>query len=383
MMSDKNVHSNIKYTIRVVELAKSFAKNIFVHFITDGRDTPIHDSIKYLKMLRKSIKSVPNCHIISVSGRYFSMDRESYFDRIDLAFDAMFSTKDEINEDDIETYLVAQHKAGIDDQYVRPKHVYCSEYNGVQKQDVIMFTNFREDRMVEMVKKCESLGTKLVTFIQVGKSKTDVLYKQQIIKHTLSEYLSNIGLKQVKISETTKYAHVTYFMNGGREEPFKDEDRIHIKTRKIENLDKKPKMRAKAITTSVIKSMKNGYDAIIVNYSNPDMIGHTGNYIATKKALEYLDICVAKVVEYAKKMGYFVLITADHGNSEEMRTKNGEPHTAHTLNPVMCVEATSSFVMKKYGGLKDIAPTFLDLMGVSPNKYFEGETLIKHLDNQD
>ena len=216
--------------------------------------------------------------------------------------------------------------------------------------------------------------------IQIKNVKTEALYKTEMLKHTLCEYLSNKGLKYIKISETTKYAHVTYFFNGGREIPYMNEDRIHIPTKRVKDFSKTPKMRAGEITNSILKSIKKNYDLIIVNYSNPDMVGHTGNYFATVKALEFLDKCVKKVVNIAKKNDYFVLITADHGNSEKMITASGDPHTAHTLNPVMCVEATGKFIMKNKGGLRDIAPTILDLMELEPYNYFEGQTLINHID---
>lgn len=380
MMSDMNIHSNMYHTIKVIEIAKNYAKNIFVHFITDGRDTDPYESVKYLKQLQKAIKGIKNCHILSVAGRFYSMDRESNLDRVELSIKAMFKDSKGIKESEIEKYLIDQHNMGHNDQYIDPVHVECSEYNGLNKQDVIFFTNFREDRMVEMSAMCKSLNCQLYTMIKIKSVKTKFLYDSEIVKNTMCEYLSKLGVKLIKISETTKYAHVTYFFNGGREVTFENEDRIHIKTRKVKDFATTPKMRAGEITTAVTKSIDNNYDLIIVNYSNPDMIGHTGNYEAVVEALEYLDKCVEKVVKHAKKNGYFVLITADHGNSEQMRTKNGEPHMAHTLNPVMCVEATKDYEMVKRGGLRDIAPTILDLMDIKPNKYFEGQTLIKHID---
>lgn len=382
MMSDKNIHSNINYTIEVIKLASSYAKNVFVHFITDGRDTPPHDSPMYLAQLEKSIEYIPNCHILSVAGRFYSMDRENNLDRNKAAIEAMFTQKDDIGEDEVGIYLNAQHKAGYNDQFIIPKHVYNENYTGLKPTDEIIFTNFREDRMVQLTKLMCNLGVNVTTMIPVGDSDTNVLYAQELVNNTLCEYLSQLGVKQVKVSESTKYAHVTYFFNGGREEPFEGEDRIHVKTRKVKDFAKTPNMRAEGITKAVIKSIKNGYEAIIVNYSNPDMVGHTGDYDATVKALEYLDKCVLQVVEAAKQYGYFVLITADHGNSDQMRTEKGEPHMAHTLSPVMCVEATKDYKMKAHGGLRDVAPTFLDLLGLEPNKYFEGQTLINHLDKK-
>ena len=210
----------------------------------------------------------------------------------------------------------------------------------------------------------------------VGGVKTKVLYPNTIVKNTLSEYLSKNNLTHIKISESTKYAHVTYFLNGGREEPFENEDRVHVKSYKVDDFSKTPQMKAKEITREVKKAIAKKYDAIIVNYSNADMVGHTGDYDAAVQALECVDDCIKSVLSLASKNGYFVMVTADHGNIEEMRTKSGEPHMAHTINPVICVVADGKHQVKDFGGLADVAPTFIELMGLKPNKYFEGKSLI-------
>ena len=377
LMSDKNIHSNIAHAIEIVRLAKTKAKNIYIHFITDGRDSGPYDSIKYYNLLLDGIKGAKNCHIASVSGRFYSMDREGNHDRIIAGFNVMFNKQNhQIDEGDIVKYLKTQHDAGNKDQYVEPVQVRTN-FEKIKDTDCLFFFNFREDRLRQMVSECKSLPCEIYTMSNVGEEKTEMVYPSKNVEHTLSQHLSELGLKQVKISESTKYAHVTFFLDGGLETPFKNEDRIHIPTIKVKQYDEKPKMRAKEITNAVCKSIKSGYDAIIVNYSNPDMIGHTGNYEATVKAIEFIDKCLVKLVKTAKKNGYFVLITADHGNAETMRTKDGVPHMAHTLNRVFCsVIDVVDHKMKKYGELKDIAPTFLDLMDAKPNKYFEGKSLI-------
>ena len=374
LMSDKNIHSNIEHCFKIIDLAKNKANQIYIHFITDGRDCGPHDSLIYLKQMEKYIKNIKNCSILSVSGRAISMDRENNMDYTNKAFNAMFSHYNEIS--DIERYIKDQHAKGNNDQYVESASVKSSTYNGVNKKDVVFFFNFREDRMRQIVKKCEELKCEVVTMSDVGGTNTKVLYPNKIIKNTLSEFFSKNGLKHVKISETTKYAHVTYFMNGGREEPFENEDRVHVPTVKIDDYAKTPKMRAKEIANQTVLAIKKGYDAIIVNFSNPDMIGHTGDYNATLKALEAVDKGVKKVLKSAKKNNYFVMITSDHGNAEEMLDSKGQPHMAHTINPVFCVVANSGLKMKKEGGLKDVAPTFVELMGLKQNKHFEGESLI-------
>ena len=376
LMSDKNVHSNINHCLEIIKLAKDKANNIYVHFVTDGRDAGIHESLKYLKYLQNNIKNIKNCSILSVSGRFFAMDRENYAERTNEAFNACFTQENIISESDVENYIKEQHKLGKNDQYIEPISVKSKTYKGVDKNDTILFFNFREDRLRQIVKKCEELKCNLVTMANVGETNAKAMYTNKIVKNTLSEYLSKNGLKHIKIGESTKYAHVTYFLNGGREEPFEGEDRIHIPSYEVDDYAKTPQMKAKEITKEVKKAIKKDYDAIIVNYSNADMVGHTGNYEATIKALEVVDKYIKEVLKFAKKNNYFVMITADHGNADEMKNKKGEPHMAHTINPVMCVVANSGLEMKSIGGLKDVAPTFIDLMELKPNKNFEGKSLI-------
>lgn len=375
LMSDKNIHSNINHALEIVDIAKGSVKNIFLHLITDGRDTPPYDSIKYLSAVQESVKNVDNCHILSISGRVWAMDRENHLDRTKLALDAMFESYNGIQESGVEDYIRSQHKKN-NDQFVQPAHIEIDSYNGISSNDTILFFNFREDRMRQIASMCLSFGCEIVTMSNVGGVDSIVLYPQEDTKNTLSEYLSNSGLRQIKIGESTKYAHVTYFLNGGNESAHIGEDRVHVPSCDVEDFQQTPKMKAREIADETIKAIDKDYDAIIVNFSNPDMIGHTGNYDAVVEALEHMDNCLYDILTYAREKGYFVLVTADHGNSEEMITDNGEPHMAHTLNPVFCVVADSGYKMKEKGGLRDIAPTFVDLLGLKKYKYFEGDSLI-------
>ncbi len=379
MMSDKNVHSNINHAYRVIEMAKDKVNHIFLHLFTDGRDTSPFDSEKYYLDVKKHIKNIKNCEIASISGRAWAMDRENNLDRTKKAFNAMFNHDVCIESDEILSYLKSQHNAGVNDQFVEPTHVKTKAKFEVDKNDVLFFFNFREDRLRQIVKCCEQLSCTMITMANVDTSKTIQLYPTKEVKNTLSEHLADLNLHQIKISESTKYAHVTYFLNGGREEPFKNEDRKHILSNKVEDFSTTPKMKAKEIADETIKAINAKYNAIIVNFSNPDMLGHTGNYEATVESLEFMDKCVKKVLDYAIKNGYVALVTADHGNAEVMRTKDGLPHMAHTLNKVMCVAVgNKKYAMKKYGGLQDVAPTFLDLMELEKFKPFVGKSLILH-----
>ena len=374
LMSDKNIHSNIEHCVEIIKLAKDKAKNIFIHFVTDGRDAGAFESLNYLKYLQNNIKNIKNCEILSISGRFYAMDRENHSERTNEAFNACFTQNKTIK--DVNKYIQSQHSIGKNDQFIEPIAVKSNTYNGVDKKDCIIFFNFREDRLRQIVKKCEELNCELITMASVGNVETKVMYPNKIVKNTLSQYLSENNLKQIKIGESTKYAHVTYFLNGGREEPFNQEDRVHVPSYNVSDFAQTPQMKAKEITKEIKKAIKNEYDAIIVNYSNADMVGHTGNYQATVKSLECVDKCLKKLLQYANKNDYFVLITADHGNADEMKTKDGEPNMAHTINPVMCVIAQDGFEMKQEGELKDVAPTFIDLLGLKPNKHFEGKSLI-------
>lgn len=379
LMSDKNIHSDINHCFELMKIFNKKAKHTYLHMITDGRDCGSADSLKYIKQVKENVKNTQNCEIASIGGRWYAMDREGNYDRVQTAINAMFEQQQNaIEPSEIENYLTAQHKAGNTDEYIVPKHIKTNENFYLGENDYLVFFNFREDRLREIVKLMAQKPAKIATMADVATAKTVVFYPKTIVKNTLSEYLSSLGLKQVKISESTKYAHVTYFLNGGAEQPFVGEDRIHVPTIKVDKFNKTPTMQAGKITEQTIEAIKDGYDAIIVNFSNPDMIGHTGDYGAVIKSLEFLDGCIKNIVEMAKKCGYFVVITADHGNSEQMRYPNGEPHFAHTLNKVMfAVVDNVAHKLKPQGGLKDVAPTFLELMELEPNASFEGSSLLK------
>ncbi|MBQ7798774.1 MAG: alkaline phosphatase family protein, partial [Clostridia bacterium] len=317
--------------------------------------------------------------IASIGGRFYAMDREGNFERTNQAIDVM----QKLDYDFSSAYecLKASHDKGVTDEFIVPSRIKTQKEYSFNANDLFVFYNFRADRMKQPVQVLNDRNIMdIITFCDFCKGdRITYIYKDEDITGTFSEYLSKLGLKQLKISESTKYAHVTYFLNGGRERPFEGEERIHIETEKTTDFALTPKMRAGEITDATIKALNSQeYDAIVVNYSNPDMIGHTGNYDATIKALEFLDKCVKSVVETALNNDYFVLLTADHGNAEEMRDKEGRVQTAHSLNPVICMAIDKiPYNMVQYGGLKDIAPTFIHLMGLKSNPKFEGDVLVK------
>ena len=376
MMSDKNVHSNINHCLEIIRIAHDKVKNIFIHFICDGRDCGIHESLPNLKLLNECIKDKPNCQILSVAGRFYSMDRDGVIERTEQAFEAMFYPHKIV--DRAEEYITSQHNDGIGDENIPPISVKSSAYKGVSKHDVLMFFNFREDRLRQIGIKCQELGCEIVTMSNVGGVNSKVMYPKEITHNTLSEYLSQNNLNQIKITETTKYAHLTYFLNGGREKPFEKEDRICLDTIQTSSYANTPRMRSEDITKEVQNSIKKGYDAVIINFPNPDMVGHMGDYDAVVEALEYLDICVGKILECAKENDYFVMLVADHGNAECMVRENGEPNMSHTLNKVFCavVDNGENIKLNKEGELKNVAPTFVEMLGLKPSPYFDGKSLI-------
>ena len=379
MMSDKNVHCDINHAFAIIEMAQSRAKNIFLHLFTDGRDTAPCESVRYLKMVNNKIKRYKNCQIASLCGRAYGMDREENLDRTKLAFNNMFFEGKTIKQSEAEAYLESEHTAGRNDQFVLPIKLKTKAECELKNKDLVFMFNFREDRVRQLAKMIsEKSACRLITMANASGAKGVSLYPPTAVKHSLGEYLSKLGLRQIRISESTKYAHLTYFFNGGREEPFPLEDRVHIRSFKVKDFSATPKMKAEEITKEAIKAINNDYDAILINYSNPDMLGHTGNFEATVQSLEFLDGCLKKLSDAARKKGYFILFTADHGNAEMMRYDNGEVHIAHTLNRVFCTALDDvAHKFTKYGGLRDIAPTFVDLMGIKQNKHFEGQSLLK------
>lgn len=380
LFSDKQIHSNIYHSFAIIRLAKDCGvERVFMHAFTDGRDCSIDDSFKYLELFNKTVEEIGLGEMATISGRFYAMDREKNYERTTQALEIML--KQEYSYNSAYECLKDSHSKGVTDEFVVPSRIKTNCEYTFDNNDLFMFFNFRADRMKQPVKMLNDMNVMdIITLCDFGGGeRVKYLYDEEDIKGTLSEYISSLGLKQLKISESTKYAHVTYFLNGGREQEFDGEDRIHIETEKTNDFASTPKMRAKEITDATVEALnKNEYNLIVVNYSNPDMIGHTGNYDSTVTALEFLDNCVKNVVETALNNDYFVLLTADHGNAEEMRDTDGKVQTAHSLNPVICIAIDKySHSMVELGGLKDVAPTILKLMEVEPNPTFEGDILIR------
>jgi len=379
LWSDKQVHSNIHHCFALIEMAKQFGvKNVFVHAFTDGRDCSPKSSELYFDMFKKFQNEIGLGEIATIGGRFYAMDREKNFDRTALAIEKM--KQKDFDFETVKEAVQNSYKQNKTDEFVAPVRIKTENDYNLTENDLLIFFNTRGDRMKQPVGYAkDNLPCEIVTFCNfLDDENVKYVYEEDFLTNGLSEYLSKLKLSQLKVGESTKYAHVTYFFNGGIEKPFPYEERIHIETEKTEDYALTPKMRAEEITKEVVDRLKSKkYDAIIVNYSNPDMVGHTGNYDAIVTALEVVDKCVKKVVECAQGNDYFVLICADHGNAEQMRDENGNPQTAHTLNPVKCVviDKLHKDIVMHDGGLQDVAPTFLKLMNVKNNPDFEGKPL--------
>ncbi len=393
LLSDGGVHSHTRHLYALLELAKrKDFEDVYVHCFLDGRDTPPASAESYLIDLEKTMQEKGVGKIASICGRFYAMDRDKRWERIEVAYRAIVNGQGERSNSAVKA-IEDSYQKEIFDEFVKPILIRNgeNEVTTISKNDSVVFFNFRPDRAREITRtlvdpnfkefETENLNLYYVCFTEYDATMPNVhiAYKPQDIKNTFGEYISKKGLTQLRIAETEKYAHVTFFFNGGREKPYLNEDRILIPSPKVETYDMKPEMSAIEVTEKVIEAIKSGkYDSIILNYANPDMVGHTGNLDATIKALETLDKCIGDVVKEVENQNGYLIITADHGNAEQMIDyKTGEPHTAHTTNDVPLVLIGMEDVKLKQGRLCDLVPTMLELMGLDKPKEMTGVSLIE------
>ena len=399
LVSDGGVHSLQKHLEALVEAAaQAGVERIFIHAFLDGRDTPPDSGADYLEELERFLSAYPNARIATVMGRYYAMDRDRRWERVEKAWDAIVRGKGRTATDPVKAVREAYEREEYD-EFVQP--IVIVDASGrpvgqVRDGDAVIFFNFRADRARELTWAFVqpdfngfdvSDRPKLAAYVCMTSYDENldvpVAFPPEEIINTLAEVLSNLGLKQLHIAETEKYAHVTFFFNGGREEPFPGEDRVLIPSPKdVPTYDKKPEMSAPGITEEVLRRIDSGkYDFIVMNYANGDMVGHTGVFEAAKAAAEAVDRCLAKVVPEVLKVGGKVLLTADHGNAEQMIDPNtGGPWTAHSIsNPVPCIlidpERTSAKMHE--GALCDVAPTVLWMMGLDQPAEMTGRCLVE------
>ena len=397
LLSPGGVHSHENHIHAMVELAvRRGAGRVYLHAFLDGRDTPPQSAEASLRRMQAKFDELGGGRFASVIGRYYAMDRDHRWPRIEKAYDLITLGQGEYTAPDALTGLQAAYARGETDEFVKATAVVPEggEPVRVEDGDVIVFMNFRSDRARQITRPfiepdfdafARKAWPRLGQFVSLTEYNSQydipVAYPPERLKNVFGEYISGLGMHQLRIAETEKYAHVTFFFNGGREEPFEFEDRILIDSPDVATYDQQPEMSAGEVTDKLVAAIDaDRYEVIIVNYANPDMVGHTGNYEATVQAIEYLDGCLGRLVDTVREHGGELLITADHGNAEQMRDPDtGQPHTAHTSNPVPLIYVGRDLALKQNGGaLSDIAPTMLELMGLPQPVEMNGHSLIDH-----
>ena len=396
LLSDGGVHSHLSHVYGLLEMAKQQGvSKVYVHAFLDGRDTPPASAKGFVETLENKMAEIGVGKVASLSGRYYAMDRDNNWDRVEKAYDSLV-TGDGIKAESATQALQESYDNGKTDEFVEPT-VICKDgqpLSLVKANDSVIFFNFRPDRAREMTRAfCDDKFTgferktgfiplTFVCFKDYDESipNKKVAFKKEIIKNTFGEFLANHGKKQLRLAETEKYAHVTFFFNGGVEEPNKGEDRILVKSPKVATYDLKPEMSAYEVCDKLVDAIKaDKYDVIVINFANPDMVGHTGVEAAVIKAIEAVDECVGKAVDAVKEVGGQMFICADHGNAEQLiDEETGEPFTAHTTNPVpfILVNADPAYKLREGGCLADIAPTLIELMGMQQPADMTGKSLL-------
>ena len=395
LVSSGGVHSHIEHIYGLLELAKRAGlKKVYLHAFLDGRDTPPDSGKSFLLAVEKKMQELSVGEIATISGRYYAMDRDKNYDRVEKAYRAMVDGTGE-KASSVEEAIDASYAKKVYDEFVLPTVI---EKDGavhtVSDGDAMIFFNFRPDRAREI---CHAFCDDDFSFFERGARKniffvcfTDydptipnkhVAFEKEEIHNTLGEVVSNLGKNQLRIAETEKYAHVTFFFNGGKEEPYENEDRILVPSPKeVPTYDLKPEMSCYTVTEKLTEAIRSGkYDLVVANFANPDMVGHTGVLSAAIKAIEVVDECMGKVVDAVESMHGNLFILADHGNADIMiDEKTGEPYTAHTTNPVPFILVSEEKHKLREGGcLADVAPTLLELMGIPQPKEMTGKSLLE------
>ncbi|MCF8303066.1 MAG: 2,3-bisphosphoglycerate-independent phosphoglycerate mutase [Bacteroidales bacterium] len=392
LVSDGGVHASTKHLMKLVEMASERdLEKVFVHVLTDGRDTDPKSGHGYVKELNDFIKNTSG-EIASICGRYYTMDRDKRWDRIKRGYDLLLKGEGEQYTDPL-TAIADSYEKGVTDEFIEPKVMVDDNGNPkttVQEGDVFICFNFRTDRLRQITRVLtqedmpghgmQTVPLEYYTMTRYDESFKDIniIFDKQEIPNTMGEYLASLGKTQLRIAETEKYAHVTFFFNGGEEKKFEGEDRILIDSpQEVPTYDHKPSMSAFAVKDAVVKEIKrNHYDFIVLNFANPDMVGHTGVYEAIVEAVETVDQCVKEVTEAALEQDYSILITADHGNADNAVNEDGSPNTAHSTNPVPLFLLDKDYKAIKPGKLADVSPTLLKVMQIDIPKEMTGEVLV-------
>ena len=387
LLSDGGVHSHIQHLFALLKLARDKGlERVYIHAFLDGRDVSPTSGVEFVAQTVEQCREIGVGKIATVMGRYYAMDRDKRWDRVEQAYDAMvYGESAHFNPVPVAA-VKDSYAAGITDEFVEP--VVCDTEGTISDNDSVIFFNFRPDRAREITRTLvdpdfDGFTRQYfpVTFVcnteyDATMPHVEVAFPRVCVSNGLGEYLSQMGMTQLRIAETEKYAHVTFFFNGGSETVFPGEDRVLIPSPKVATYDLQPEMSAPEVCEKCVERIESGaYDVIILNFANCDMVGHTGVFDAAVKAVETVDECVGKVVDATLKMGGIAMITADHGNAEQMTEPDGSPMTAHTTNPVPFILCGAGTELRK-GRLADIAPTILDVMGLACPEDMDGKPLI-------
>ena len=390
LTSNGGVHSSLVHLFKLCDIAKEYnIDNTFIHCFMDGRDTDPKSGKGFIEELSAHCEKSAG-KIASIIGRYYAMDRDKRWERVKEAYDLLVKGEGKKAADMVQA-MQESYDEGVTDEFIKP--IVNANFDGTIKEgDVVIFFNYRNDRAKELTvvltqQDMPEAGMRTIPGLQyycmtpydASFKGVHILFDKENVSNTLGEYLAAKGLNQLHIAETEKYAHVTFFFNGGRETPYDNEDRILVPSPKVATYDLKPEMSAYEVKDKLVAAInENKYDFIVVNFANGDMVGHTGIYEAIEKAVVAVDACVKDVIEAAKAQDYEAIIIADHGNADHALNEDGTPNTAHSLNPVPCVYVTENKAAKvEDGRLADVAPTILKIMGLEAPAEMNGNVLIK------
>lgn len=392
LVSDGGVHSSTKHLMKLVDMTTNYGlSDTFIHVLTDGRDTDPQSGLGFVEELVNHLQT-STARIASICGRYYTMDRDKRWERVKKGYDLMVHGQGHKFSNPL-TAIKTSYNREITDEFIEPSVIVDSDGNPlttIGKDDVVICFNFRTDRLREITTvltqkdmpdfEMNTIPLHYITMTVYDETFTGikVAFDKQNIENTMGEYLSHLGKKQLRIAETEKYPHVTFFFNGGKEKPFEGEDRIMVNSPKVATYDLQPEMSAPEVTEKIIAALNTEkYDFVCLNFANSDMVGHTGIYPAIIKAVETVDNCVGQVITTARNHGYSVFLTADHGNSDFAINEDGSPNTAHSLNKVPAYFIDDHYKSLKNGRLSDIAPTLLKVMGLEIPNEMTGQILVK------
>ena len=392
LLSNGGVHSHNTHLYALLKMAKDFGiEKVFVHCLMDGRDVSTTSGKGFIEELEQKMKEIGVGKIATVEGRYYAMDRERKFDRVEKTYRAMTSL-DAPKFDDAAAMMEKSYADGVTDEFIKPIVAVDERDEAIgtiKNNDAVIFFNFRNDRAKELTialtqedMPAEGMHTLPLYYCTMTPYDAKfrglhILFDKENVQNTIGEYVASLGLNQLRIAETEKYAHVTFFLNGGREEKFANEERILIPSPKVATYDLKPEMSAYEVKDALVGALSSGrFDFIALNFANGDMVGHTGVYDAITKAVKAVDECAGEVIEAAKRNGYEVVVIADHGNADNAINPDGSPNTAHSLNPVPIIVVSDRVASVADGVLADVAPTVLALMGLPQPKEMTGKALV-------